>query len=314
MSDRGTIERREFLKRGALTSTAVAGMGLLGLEGLTQPALAATPNVAGTVKWGALCLPPAGLSQESGVAALEHHVGRRLDTTHYRMPWTSPLVNRFTKWSHQTHHTPILSWFARTSKGLVSWQGIAQGHQDAWITQQARSLKASGWEGYFCFHKEPEDEGTPENWKAAYRRVHQIFNNVGVTKMKWVVCLMASTYAAGRAGLWLPGEFAMLGVDGYNRYNCFHTKWRSFEEIFTPAHNFAAAHHRKLYIVESGCVEGEPGRKAEWLRNARAQLKRWPNVAGISYNNENTDCSYYVTSTASSLAAYRAMGQDSYFL
>ena len=127
------LDRREFLKRSALTGTAAAGMGLWALEAAQQPALAATP---GTVKWGALCLPPGGAPQQIGVATLEHKVGRRFDTTHYRMPWTSRLLNQFTKWSRKTHHTQILSWFARTSRGLVSWQGIAKGHQDAWITSR----------------------------------------------------------------------------------------------------------------------------------------------------------------------------------
>jgi hypothetical protein len=305
------IDRREFLKRGAVAGTAAASLGVWALEGAQQPAFAVTP---GQVKWGALCLPRPGHTQEQAVRGLQMKVGRKFDTTHLRMPWTTPLVNNFTRWSGSTGHTQILSWFARTQGGLVSWRGIAQGHQDAWITKQARSLKAAGWHGYFCFHKEPEDEGTPEDWKAAYHRVRTIFTNVGVRKMRWVVGLMASTYAAGEAQRWMPYEYGVLGVDGYNRYNCFHKPWRSFEQIFAPAHAFALKKRKPLYVVESGCVEAEPGRKADWIAGARTTVKHWHNVVGVSYNHESTDCTYYVDSSQSSLAAFRAMGQDGYFL
>jgi len=305
------IDRREFLKRSAITGTAAAGMGAWILETAGQPAEAAT---TGQVEWGALCLPPGKASQQSGVAALEAKVGRKFDTTHYRMPWTTDLVNSFTSWSASTGHTQILSWFARTQKGLVSWKGIAAGNQDAWITTQARALKAAGWKGFFCFHKEPEDEGSSTDWKGAYNRVHQIFDNVGVTGMKWVVCLMASTYLAGKADPWMPPNYDLLGVDGYNRYHCRGVAWRTFDKIFAPANSFAVAKNKSLYMIESGCVEGAPGAKAQWLNDARATIKTWPKVVGISYNHENTDCNYYVDSSSSSLAAFQAMGQDSYFI
>jgi hypothetical protein len=311
MADQRNIDRREFLKRGAVAGTAAAGLGVWALEGADQPAFA---GVGGKVKWGALCLPQKSDAQEEAVRNLQFKVGRKFDTTHYRMPWQTPLVNNFTRWSASSGHSQILSWFARDKGGLVSWRGIAQGDQDAWITKQARSLKAANWHGYFCFHKEPEDEGSPEDWKAAYHRVHQIFNNVGVRNFRWVVCLMASTYLAGEAGQWLPYEYGLLGVDGYNRYSCRHKSWRSFERIFSPAHTFAVRKKKHLYVIESGCVEAEPGRKATWIAGARAQLKRWPNIVGVSYNHESTDCTYYVTSSASALSAFRAMGHDRYFL
>jgi len=301
------LDRRDFLKKAAVAGTATAGLGWLTYADLQHEAVAKGRHC----KWGALSLK--GSSQESAMRALEHQVGRKFDTTHYRMPWDSDLVNKFTQWSAHTGHTPILSWFARTKGGLVSWRDIAQGQHDAWITKQARSLRASGWHGYFCFHKEPEDEGNPTDWKAAYNRVHKIFHNVGVTKFRWVVALMASTYAAGEAGQWLPRHYDLLGADGYNRYHCRNTPWRPFNEIFSPARAFARSHKRSLYVVEAGCVEGEPGRKADWFKGARATIKMWPEIVGFSYNNEDTDCTYYVDSSSSALSSFRAMGRDAYF-
>ncbi len=304
------IDRREFLRKSALAGGVALGLSAADLiEVLPASATA-------SCLWGALCLPKAGQNdQQVAVAALEAKVGRKFATTHYRMPWTTPLVNSFTTWSAKNgHSTQILSWFARTSSGLVSWQGIANGKYDAWITTQALSLRASGWSGYFCFHKEPENEGTPTDWKAAYTRVKGIFDNVGVTKFKWVVGLMASTYSAGKAGSWLPAEYDLLGVDGYNRHFCGRSNgWRSFNTIFKDARSFAKSKGKSLYVIESGCVEGAPGAKAKWIDAAAATIKSWPEMIGFSYNHENTDCTYWADSSTSALTAFTAMGKQAYF-
>src|SRR5205085_5894857 len=129
------IDRRDFLKKSALAGGVVLGLSAGDLAGML-PASATTQ-----IKWGALCLPGDGQgTQEAAVAALEKKVGRKFATTHYRMPWDVSLTNRFTNWSHNTgHRKQILSWFARTKKGLISWKGIAAGNWDGWITTQARS-------------------------------------------------------------------------------------------------------------------------------------------------------------------------------
>jgi len=305
------MDRRGFLKKSGLVGAAAVGLSWNGLpwSGLDD----ASAATARTCRWGSLVLGRGGQDQQAAVKALEQKVGRRFDTTHYRMPWASPLVNSFTKWSGNTGHTQILSWFARGPGGLISWRGIAAGHNDAWITTQARNLRATGWRGYFCFHKEPENEGNSTDWKAAYNRVHQIFDNVGVTGMKWVVGLTAATYQKHQADQWMPARFDLLGVDGYNRYHCTGTRWRDFSSIFASTHDYARAKGRNLYIIESGCVEGEPGRKAAWINAAASTIKTWPEIVGFSYNSENTDCTYWADSTSSSLSSFTAMGRDAYF-
>jgi hypothetical protein len=111
----------------------------------------------------------------------------------------------------------------------------------------------------------------------------------------------------------MPAKFDLLGVDGYNRYHCFGVPWRPFSNVFTAAHDYAKAKGRNLYVIETGCVEGEPGRKAAWINGAAATLKSWPEVVGVSYNSENTDCTYWADSTPASLSAFTAMGRDNYF-
>lgn len=307
---RSEIDRREFLRRTATTGGLVVASSTLGLMDLV-PA-----EAANRVKWGALALPRGGQpDQQAAVRALERAVGRRFGTTHYRMPWTTPLVNDFTRWSARSGHDQILSWFARSrSGGPQIWGDIASGRYDRWITRQARSLRGTGWSGYLCFHKEPENDGNPREWRAAYGRVRQIFGNVGVRRFRWVVALMASTYNAGQAAQWIPRRYDLLGVDAYNRNHCSGSSgWRSFRQIIYPAHRFARRRGRGLFVAELGCVEGAPGAKAQWLDRAATTIRRWPEIRGVSYNHEDTDCNYLVDTSAGALRAFRRMGNTRYF-
>lgn len=300
-----TIDRRSFLKRSAAAGTAAVGLSVYGLGDIE-----ALAGRGAGCRFGALVQ---STDPETDVRNMERKVGRRFATTHHRLPWTNDLNNGFTRWSVSGNRKPIISWFARTRSGPISWSAIANGQHDGWITTQARSLRSLGGQGYFCFAKEPEDEGSPANWKAAYGRVRNIFNNVGVTGYKFLVVLTAATYQKGEAGLWLPNQYEALGVDGYNRHRCFGVDWRSFSRIFSPARNFARARGQSLFVIESGCVERNAGEKAGWLRDARRTIKGWPEIKGFSYNHENTDCNYFITSSTSSLDAFRAMGADSHF-
>ncbi|MGZ8629941.1 MAG: twin-arginine translocation signal domain-containing protein [Actinomycetota bacterium] len=300
-----TIDRRSFLKRSAAAGTAAIGLSVYGLGDLE----ALAGSKAGC-RWGALIQSD---NPEADVRNMERHVKRRFATTHHRLPWTVDLSNGFTRWSVETSHKPIISWFARTKSGPVSWRAIADGRYDGWITNQARSLRSLGGRGYMCFHKEPEDEGNANDWKAAYTRVRRIFENTGSRGYEWLVVLTAATYLKGEAGQWIPNRYDALGVDGYNRHRCFGVDWRSFSKIFRPSREFARARGRDLYVIESGCVERGPGDKAHWIRDARQTIKSWPEIKGFSYNHENTDCNYYLTSSSSSLDAFKAMGSDPYF-
>jgi hypothetical protein len=307
------MERREFLKRSALLGATITAAG-----GLALPDVSSAATRRRHILWGANCLPRGRQrDQREAVRDMERRLGRRFDTTHYRMTWDVPLVNDFTRWSVRTGHIPILSWFTRKrSGGMVQWSSIADGDHDDWIRAQARSLKAAGWRGYFAFHKEPENEGDAPEWRAAFNHVHNIFNKVGVNRLRWLVTLTGATYGGrnGGPGAWLPAKFDLLGVDAYNRNFCGRSDgWRSFEEVFSDAHRYARRTSRKLYIQEYGSVESTAGRKGHWIDHARSVVKSWPEVVGVSYNHEATDCAYWIDSSRSAFHAFKKMGQDRHF-
>ena len=305
------IDRRGFLRRSGAVGAAAVGAAAVGTSwyGLAAPAEAATNQC----RWGSLVLGRGAQSQMTAVKLLEQKVGRRFDTTHYRMPWATDLVNSFTSWSANTGHTQILLLVrarARRVGQLARHRPGASGCQDHFPGSCPEGRRM---EGVFLL---PQRAGGRRHRRGleggAQPRPHDLRQR-GRDRVKWVVTLMASTYQRGDAPLWMPAKYDLLGVDGYNRYHCRGTPWKSFSQIFGYARNYAKAHGRNLYIVESGCVEGEPGRKAAWFDGARATLKTWPEVVGFSYNSEDTDCTYWADSTSGALNSFSSMGRDSYF-
>lgn len=300
------LDRRDFLKRSATVGAAAMGLSVLGLG---ETPASARPAARW---WGALAEPQGGQTQWDAVRALERTVGRRFGTIHHRFYWTVDLVNSFSRWGVNTGHRPILAWNGNLQGGENIWSGIAAGNHDGWITRQARSLRGANWSTFITFHKEPEGEGTPAQFRAAFDRIQRIFHNVGVRDTKWIVTLTAATYNAGEAQQWLPNRYDLLGVDGYNRAGC-SGPWKTFNQTFASARNFARRRGDKLYMIEVGCTESGGQRKAEWIADAHRTIKKWPEVVGFSYNHERTDCNYFIDSSNASLNAFSRMGADDAF-
>ena len=311
------MDRRDFLKAAAFTTAgAVAGPTLLQRAGtmLASPALAAT----GGAMFGCSAQEYSGKSREELITYLEGLAGGPFDVVHNRFPWQTSLVNGYSRWIVDTGHVPILSWFTRGNSGSIEWRPIANGVHDARIRSEARSLAATGWPAYFCFHKEPENEpslGNAGDWRDAHDRVYELFQQEGATNVTFVACLMASTFRGsfGGADAWLPPRYDVIGVDGYNRN--LGGNWRSFESIFRPALQMARDRSKQLYVIESGCVEGGSGRKGDWLREAAATVDAWPELIGVSYNHEaghtNNDAgmNYRVDTSDTAIRGFSDMAQ-----
>ena len=314
------MDRRDFMKKAAVTSAGVAIATVADTSLFSAPAFADMGGAAGAT-FGASVQPLGSQSTTDALLALENLTQRKFTTVHNRMPWETSLVNRYSEFIAARGQIPILSWFTR-GRTDVKWSSIAAGAQDVRIRSEAQKLKAAGWPAYFCFHKEPENEpwlGNVTEWKAAHEHVWQIFQDVGVTNVSFVACMMAPTFKGSFGGIraWLPPHYDVLGVDGYNRN--LRGNWRTFETILTPAHEVATALSMPLFVIEHGCVEGAAGRKQQWFDDADAVIRTWPEVMGISYNHEtghtgiDSSMNYRVDTSASATAGFRTMGATQFF-
>jgi hypothetical protein len=190
---------------------------------------------------------------------------------------------------------------------------------------------------FICFHHEPEDDttgnpdsqthnhkgcGSPADFKHAYNHIRGIFRNA--TNLTWLVALLSPTYLGNNGGTvaWMPADVDIVGVDGYNRYPCSSPKLKSFTDKFAPARAYAKSRGKPLAIPEWGCVEqyscNHPGGdrlgKAKWLAGAGKAAKSWPNLKFMAYAHEiDYGMNFRVDSSAASLSAFTAVGQDPYF-
>ena len=247
------LDRRDFLKRSAAVGAAAMGLSVFGLG--------ETSSFAGssTRWWGSLAQPsgpgPLGCgarARAEGRAPVRHD------------PSPLPVGQRPRQQVHAVGSEHRAQADPRLERQLGSnnlWNSIASGSQDRRITQQARSLRSAGWDTFITFHKEPEREGTPADFRAAYDRIHRIFNNVGVRKATWIVTLTAATYNAGTAAQWLPSRYDLLGSMATAAAGC-GADWKSFTKRSLRRVAFARARGQNLYMVEVGCTEGGSGRKA----------------------------------------------------
>jgi hypothetical protein len=346
------VERREFIRRSGIAAAGLAAAGLrlnsaaAGTLVRTSPAgsppasTAVTDGVLGPLSvtdakclWGVHVQSNDNDKYKSALTRLESLVSRKFATHRRNYPWKHPLTTELDQALARDGRLPLVSWLARDKNGgAMSWKHIASGAEDAWIRKQAQDARSFGKRIYLIFHHEPENEpGLAADYRAAYRHIHSIFENVGTPNVTWILTLMAVTYKGANGGgdRWYPGDFIdMLGGDGYNWYPSRPwKKWVQFEGIFRGLHEYGQKKKRPIYVVETGCQEqtdcghsgGDGHAKADWFFAAGDTIKSWQSVRAISYSNtthskEGCDTDWRFDSSKASLVAYKAVGLGSYFM
>src|SRR5437868_5175161 len=159
------MERRDFLKRGAL-----AGAGVALATGFTFPTHHRanphrkhrhhhhrSPDGGGTggngggggqntgAVWGAY-VNPEGKPARDAILAFEAQIGRKLGMTRHYTHWDMPLPGGTIAWSAQGGRVPLVAWASDKLNGqYVRWADIARGDQDAWIAKQGESIRKAGY-------------------------------------------------------------------------------------------------------------------------------------------------------------------------
>jgi hypothetical protein len=308
------MERRAFIKTSAI----------LGVGAVAASALPATPASAWTsIHVGAGCeVRRKQKHQRDAVMVLERKIGRRLGIMRRYSFWDSPLPDDTHLWAARRGTVPYISLHAYTrARREIRWSSIANGDHDIALRSKARALRDCGHKIFFSFHHEPENDranGTAREFIAAHDRVRNIFRDEGATNLVWVATLMASTYRGGHGGadIWLPADYDLVGVDGYNRFPCDDNRWRSFREIFAASRDCARREAKPLFVGEFGCVErwqcGGPDAaraKADWLRAADDAVRAWPQVSALVYSHgkSSSGIPYWIDSSRPSLRAFRTI-------
>ncbi len=191
----------------------------------------------------------------------------------------------------------LLHWHG-PRKGRL--QAIIRGEYDAFFRRYAEDARASTQLALFRFGFEMNGDvvpwgGDPEAFQAAWRRVRDIFHSAGCRNLLWVWAPAATSGPNepwnGIEKYWPGNSYVdVIGLDGYNfgdAYNATH-RWQSAAEIFGPpldAIRSSGVPHPVL-ITEFACAhDGQPQRRAAWIRDAHAFLSARPEIIGAIWFN-----------------------------
>lgn len=346
MIDRATRKARPPRTRiailGVIASfTCVAA--LLSTEAVSNEADALTNGVA----FGAYAAPIDGLTNQTAIEELESQLGVTLPMVRTFGDWDDPLgeAKPLHRWIRDGGRELMASIKPKRENGQeVKWREIANAQPGSTIHNEmldlARGAKAYGDPMILGFHHEPEHRknlgfGTSADYKAAFRKVHDVFASEGATNVRFAWIMTAWSFEVGDihpddrriADKWYPGDDVVdyISVQEYNWATCRdnNDSWESLEAGLEPFMRFARKHPSKqLVLSEWGSPEGSPGQKATWIDEARALFKqgeykdRFAAILYFHFDDRaagNNACQWWLDSSDSARDAARRLARDSFY-
>jgi len=224
-------------------------------------------------------------AQKSTFTDLEAAMGRTLDIAHFYYDFNGAINPWRDKWHIENGRIPMISW-----QGYYTDQ-IITGQHDGTIARWADDIKALGAPVFLRWFWEMDDKKkahwtqSPENFIAAWRRLHDIFTARGATNAVWVWCPNAWAFRVNTANQYYPGDAYVDWVcaDGYNWGTLgYGYDWDLFPAIFGDFYEQWAG-RKPLMVGETGAVE-QGGRKGRWIRDLRSILRfQLPEIKALVY-------------------------------
>jgi hypothetical protein len=204
---------------------------------------------------------------------------------------------------------PLLSWNSgvtgRESSSRHQLAEINSGRYDSYIREFAEAARAWGHPFFLRFDWEmngnwfPWSQGVDGNsagqFVPAWRRVHDIFDQVGATNATWVWC----PYADAQNRLtpmrrYYPGDSYVdwTCLDGFNwgmNNKVNPLPWRSFDQLFRGSYEQIVKQIApdKPMLLGEMASSGGGSLKAKWIRDMFKQLAtRYQRVRGLIWFNQ----------------------------
>ena len=306
------------MRIGRAAAGSLVIVALLALAIDPWPSAAAAPETSAPATGallGAWVMQRNTATHYDSVVAFEELIGRRLAISHHYRAWD----NRF--WGEEAldvaaGRIPLITW---GDWGSTPARDIAAGMHDGLITEKADAIEALG--GAVLLRWAPEmasgQYGNADDYIAAWRRIHDLFDARGASNVEWVWCPTAWSFRNATAPAYYPGDAYVDWVcaDGYNWYP--HGEWKSFDEIFRWFYEWGSQRGKPLMIAEIGLMEdaARSDRKAAWIRDLVPELKARPNLKALVYFHARSPKGYefWADTSTGSLAAFRGIAGDAYF-
>lgn len=292
--------------------------------------------------WGAYVPYADNGSLKDAVLAFERKIGRRLDLVYnYHDMSNTELDGQLLTPDEQElgrDRLLMLAWestvwtephHANWTERQLGWKNIASGAYDEEIIDpQARRIKAYGKRVFFSFDQETdfrikEGAGTPAEFVAAWRHIHDRFEELGVDNVVWVWTVSGYLGHAEQMKQLYPGDDYVdwIGMDQYNYYLCHKsTDWLDFERSQRPSYDWLRAHvsaDKPFMLAEFATAPDprQPQRQRDWYAKIPEVAPTLPRVKAMVHWNRpvpGEGCDLTVND-GPGLEGYRLAGQADYF-
>jgi hypothetical protein len=329
---------------GALTAAGIVGSGgsthrgvaatsslpprTSSLPPATSPPLSAPCTIAADLAptcgaWWGEALEATDSSLLSAVTTAQATDGRRLDVVHTYHRWEDVFPTSNEQSLAESGHLLLLNWQPTAPNGSpISWASIASGAQNATIDAEAARLRDFGEPVLLSFSHEPDHDpglyGTPQQFVAAYRYVHDRVVADGATNVRWVWTVEGIDTASWQARyrqLW-PGNSYVdwIAWDPYNFASCMARSWVSFSSLVAPFYRWITAQpfgDKPLMLAEYGTIAAGTGRsetQQAWYAGEASTLAGFPRLKALVYFDYGAPPATSDWRSTSSLAAAEAFG------
>lgn len=299
------------------------------------PTLTASDEVERPSSVGLGVYRPAFPDRLTAVEEYERASGAQVAIVHWFALWGG--------WKREFSQSDLETVSRRGSLPMISWEpwsgqandpgwslreAVLSGRNDAYIETWAHGLAAYRKPVLLRFAHEMHHQtypwaiqvngNTADDYTAAWRHVHGIFERAGATNVQWVWnpntmgAATAAEYAAIYPRLY-PGDAYVdwIGLDIYNtgpELDWGAPFWRSFPEILQePYAAITQMTSKPLILPEVGTTE-IGGSKAEWIQGALAEetLNQFPRLRAIVWYDIHKEQAWQLGSSPEALAAWHA--------
>jgi hypothetical protein len=153
---------------------------------------------------------------------------------------------------------------------------------------------------------------SPEDYVAAWRHLHQLFDQEGATNVAWAWCPLSDAAADLNYSAYYPGDSWVdyIGANGYAR-----TPSESFADVFRSFLTWARGSGKPILIGEFARPTdmGSPASLISWLQGARRTILDHPQIKVVAYfdSARGSSGTYDLADVPGALDALRAWGKSS---
>lgn len=190
---------------------------------------------------------------------------------------------------------------------------IPEGKHDLYIRKLASSIKEYGNPVVIRFGHEMNGDwypwgNRPLEYIQAYRYLHNFFVKEGVTNIKWMWSVNA-TSDVSKLSRFYPGDnmVDIIGIDGFNFGTTRSFGWQTFTAIFEPTYKYITSNYSKPIIISETASAELGGDKAVWVANlfSKELPLKFPQIKEIIWFNLIKEADWRIDSSESSLQSFK---------